>query len=109
MAEMPQPSVIVCGHPQKTENASFGNVRMLSHLDNVALAQLLSQAQLIVCRSGYSTLMDLHVLGKKALLVPTKGQAEQEYLARHFRDQFGWATIAESAIDAAVLRQLLAI
>lgn len=49
------------------------------------LANALSHAQLVVCRSGYSTLMDLAVFGKKALLIPTPGQSEQEYLATHLQ------------------------
>lgn len=43
---------------------------------------LFLESETIVSRSGYSTLMDLKVLGKKAILFPTKGQKEQEYLAK---------------------------
>jgi hypothetical protein len=42
----------------------------------------LLDAELIISRSGYSTLMDLEAIGRGALLVPTPGQSEQEYLAR---------------------------
>ena len=37
---------------------------------------------MVICRSGYSTLMDLMRLRKRAFLIPTPGQTEQEYLAR---------------------------
>ena len=47
-----------------------------------ALAEAIAAAEVVVCRSGYSTLMDLAVFGSKALLIPTPGQTEQEYLAR---------------------------
>lgn len=54
-----------------------------------ALATSILGAKLIICRSGYSTLMDLHVLGKKNLvLVPTPGQTEQEYLAAYWSKTF---------------------
>ena len=44
----------------------------------------------IVCRSGYSSLMDVHALRKKKmLLVPTPGQTEQEYLAKYWQEHFG--------------------
>src|SRR5690606_28996974 len=46
------------------------------------LLPLLRQASLVICRSGYSTLMDLAALGKKAIVIPTPGQTEQEYLAK---------------------------
>ena len=47
------------------------------------LTPLLLAADRVICRSGYSTIMDLIALGKKAILLPTPGQTEQEYLARH--------------------------
>ncbi len=52
-----------------------------NHLPAVQLEELLNESQLIVCRAGYSTIMDLVALEKKAILVPTPGQTEQEYLA----------------------------
>lgn len=51
------------------------------------LEQTLSGANIIICRSGYSTLMDLVKLNKKAILIPTPGQTEQEYLAQHLEEQ----------------------
>lgn len=41
----------------------------------------IASAETIVSRNGYSTLMDLEFLQKKAVLIPTPGQLEQEYLA----------------------------
>lgn len=47
------------------------------------LERLAAQARLIVSRSGYSSVMDWFVLRRKAILIPTPGQPEQQYLARH--------------------------
>ncbi|MFN5415597.1 MAG: hypothetical protein ACK5B9_00970 [Flavobacteriia bacterium] len=44
--------------------------------------ELFFESETIISRSGYSTLMDLKILNKKAILYPTKGQKEQEYLAK---------------------------
>ncbi|WP_430404461.1 hypothetical protein [Fluviicola sp.] len=41
----------------------------------------IASSETIVSRNGYSTLMDLEFLKKKAILIPTPGQLEQEYLA----------------------------
>jgi len=49
----------------------------------------------IVCRSGYSTILDLHKLEKKAILIPTPNQTEQEYLAKHLTKNFGFKTISQ--------------
>jgi UDP-N-acetylglucosamine:LPS N-acetylglucosamine transferase len=51
------------------------------------LQPLLEKASMVVCRSGYSTLMDLAVLHKKAILIPTPGQTEQELLAKHLHKE----------------------
>ena len=63
------------------------NLTVFPHLPARELGQWMSGASLILCRSGYSTLMDLARLGKKAILVPTPGQTEQEYLGRYWAAQ----------------------
>lgn len=47
------------------------------------LQPMLENASLVICRSGYSTLMDLVIMRLKAILIPTPGQTEQEYLGRY--------------------------
>jgi uncharacterized protein (TIGR00661 family) len=54
-------------------------------LNSGALQAVIEQSGCIIARSGYSTIMDLLALGKRAILVPTPGQTEQEYLAAHWR------------------------
>lgn len=57
------------------------NVEVVSYLTSADLNDLLLNSQVVVCRAGYSSLMDLAALdGKKAILIPTPGQTEQEYL-----------------------------
>ena len=46
----------------------------------------INESELIVCRSGYTTIMDLAKLEKKAFFIPTPGQFEQEYLAKKLDD-----------------------
>lgn len=59
------------------------HVQWCTRLAGDDLQKALQEAALVVCRSGYSTLMDLAATGNRALLIPTPGQTEQEYLARH--------------------------
>ena len=63
------------------------NVELISYLNSTALNQAMLEAEVILSRSGYSTLMDLASLQKKAILVPTPGQTEQEYLAKIFHEK----------------------
>jgi UDP-N-acetylglucosamine:LPS N-acetylglucosamine transferase len=51
------------------------------------LQQLIESSGIVICRSGYSSIMDLAQLGKKAIFIPTPGQSEQVYLADYFMTQ----------------------
>ncbi|MGB0177089.1 MAG: glycosyltransferase [Owenweeksia sp.] len=64
-----------------------------------AVAQLVSEARLVIGRSGYSSLMDYYILKNKALLIPTPGQVEQEYLAKHLRDQKIFYAVDQGSLD----------
>lgn len=79
---IPGKHLLVLGKPQTPIDEVVGNVHRVSHLGAEALTAALLRAELIVSRTGYTTLMDLAHLGRTALLVPTPGQAEQEYLGR---------------------------
>lgn len=63
------------------------NFSAVSFLDSEQLNTAILAADIIISRSGYSTIMDLAVLGKKAILIPTPGQTEQEYLADSFKEK----------------------
>lgn len=56
-------------------------LRILDFADSKTLNELVCEAGLIICRSGYTSLMDLLKLKKRLIVIPTPGQAEQEYLA----------------------------
>lgn len=82
-----QPVVIVRGVVEPGEVLQSGHIRLINYLHKEALFNLIAGASVVVCRPGYSTLMDLSQLGKKAILIPTPGQTEQEYLAENLADQ----------------------
>ncbi|HMK03467.1 MAG TPA: glycosyltransferase [Ferruginibacter sp.] len=58
-------------------------VEIHDHLPAAELNRVILQSDLVISRCGYTTVMDLVKLQKKAILVPTPGQTEQEYLARY--------------------------
>jgi predicted glycosyltransferase len=66
------------------------DVKIFEHLESVALQLEIENASLIICRSGYTSLMELLPQHKKLVLVPTPGQPEQKYLAQYCQ-QNGWA------------------
>ena len=63
----------------------IGAVTMIPHISDKELLPILLQAEKIIARSGYTTIMDLEKLDllAKAELHPTPGQSEQEYLASY--------------------------
>jgi|APTNR8051073442_1049403.scaffolds.fasta_scaffold00039_83 uncharacterized protein (TIGR00661 family) len=63
-----------------------GEVQLVNYLQTDEIEKIISQSELIVARSGYSTIMDLAKLGRKAVFIPTPGQTEQEYLAQRLID-----------------------
>jgi predicted glycosyltransferase len=67
----------------------------------------ISNANVIICRSGYSTLIDLYVLKKdKIICIPTAGQPEQEYLASYW-SQKGWVKIiTESSLEIKLVEEI---
>ncbi|MFT3903037.1 MAG: glycosyltransferase [Niabella sp.] len=74
--------VIVRGLPERTTlPAVDSNVTIYNYLDSEALQQEICRADYVLCRSGYSSVMDIAMTGAKAIFVPTPGQTEQEYLA----------------------------
>ena len=85
-----QRTLIVRGKPAPEVRVErIGQVDMISHLEDEKFAAILKGCREIICRAGYSTVMDLEVLRvlNKALFYPTPGQTEQEYLAVYLNEK----------------------
>lgn len=66
---------------------SNGNIIHYNFMKSAELEEALNQSKQVLCRSGYTTVMDLAKLEKKAFFIPTPGQYEQEYLAKRMQKQ----------------------
>jgi len=76
------PAILVRGLPSATDTLSLSSlITVYNYLPAPQLQQIINKSEIVICRSGYSTIMDLLPLGKKCIFIPTPGQAEQEYLA----------------------------
>lgn len=91
-----EPALLVRGLPEQNERRQEGLLEVRSHLVGAELSAVLMQARLVICRPGYSSLMDMATIRQKVLLVPTPGQTEQIYLARYCAAQ-GWAPWQDQA------------
>jgi uncharacterized protein (TIGR00661 family) len=66
-----------------TEN----HITYYNFMNSEQLENTFNQSEKVLCRSGYTTVMDLAKLGKKAFFIPTPGQYEQEYLAEKYKKE----------------------
>ena len=74
--------LVVRGLPGDNQRTIRGNLEIINHLNAQEMNRAILESAVIISRSGYSTIMDLAMLGKRAIFIPTPGQVEQEYLAK---------------------------
>jgi UDP-N-acetylglucosamine:LPS N-acetylglucosamine transferase len=63
------------------------HITYYNYMNTTELETAFNESDLVLCRSGYTTVMDLAQLEKKAFFIPTPGQYEQEYLAKKFKKE----------------------
>ena len=93
-------SIILEGRPgenifRKTE----GNIEYINHLPAIEMKELILSSEFIISRSGYTTLMELISLGKTAVIIPTPGQSEQEYLASYMSEKQWFTALAQNLLN----------
>ncbi len=88
--------IIIRGLPKSTEVLNINGFTIFNHLSKNELQETILASKIVVCRAGYSTIMDLIKLNKNALLIPTPGQTEQEYLAKELSDRKLFLTINQN-------------
>jgi uncharacterized protein (TIGR00661 family) len=78
--------LVVRGIPGKEQTmTNLGKILIIDHMGSEEMEKTIRKSELIFCRSGYSSIMDLQRLNKKAVFIPTPGQTEQEYLASYLQ------------------------
>ncbi|MBP8157663.1 MAG: glycosyltransferase [Flavobacterium sp.] len=68
---------------QKKETVK--NITYYNFMTSSEIETAFNESEMVLCRSGYTTVMDLAKLEKKAFFIPTPGQFEQEYLAKRYK------------------------
>lgn len=77
----------------------MSSVKIVNFLPSEELNTVIQQANWVICRSGYTSVMDLIQLQQKAILIPTPGQPEQEYLAWWLHKRKIFFTCAEDSFS----------
>jgi uncharacterized protein (TIGR00661 family) len=85
LEDYPKKVVFIKGVIERNQiKEEIGNITFFNFMNSAELEDTFNESNHILCRSGYTTVMDLAKLNKKAFFIPTPGQYEQEYLAKKF-------------------------
>ena len=85
---------MIAGTPSKDQPNKLikenKNAKLYAHLAAPELVREIKRAEYIICRGGYTTLMELIPFEKKLIFIPTPGQTEQMYLGKLWEEK-NWA------------------
>ena len=97
-------TVFLGGKPDGSEDMlKSGKIIWYDHLTAAAMKEIIINSEIVVTRAGYTTIMELISLGTSALLIPTPGQTEQEYLARRLSEKGWFSAIAQKKLNSGYL------
>ena len=80
-------TVIILGKTEEKNIITKNNLTIISSSNTSEINKYILESEIIISRSGYSTIMDLQKMQSKAIFVPTPGQTEQEYLAKSLQER----------------------
>jgi len=108
LAPLNRSSLIFRGQPsaepgKKPQYTTRGSVTLMDDAPDPQLAWWLKNTPVILCRPGNSSLSDLVTLGRTALLIPTPGQTEQEYVARQLADRNCFMTCSQDQLTTGTI------
>lgn len=86
------------GKPGAFTMESRGNATVYSFLEKARRDELMNRAGMVISRSGYTTVMDVAEIGKKAFFIPTPGQTEQLYIADHLEKTGSFHSIKQNRL-----------
>ena len=94
MLNRPEKGIIFAGKPGWSSRKD-GDVVTLYDPSDVEISDAICGSEILICRSGYTSLLDLVALQKRAILIPTPGQMEQEELSAVWTEKFGFASCTQ--------------
>jgi uncharacterized protein (TIGR00661 family) len=92
-----------CLKPAGDENKLF---TFYDSLNGAQLKGALESSECIIARAGYTSIMELVSLGRSAILIPTPGQTEQEYLAEYLESKGWFRRVSQMNIDTIIPRRI---
>ena len=91
--------IVLVRGTEKPANHSHDNLTVYNLLASTDLNDIINRSKQVVCRAGYSSIMDLVALEKGAILIPTPGQYEQEYLGKTLDGKYGFRCMRQDRVE----------
>lgn len=99
----PLDTIVFEGRPGKNgEILKEANITFCSHLPGHRMKEIIESSNNIITRSGYTSIMELVSLNRTALIIPTPGQTEQEYLAEYLSEKGWFFTVRQDDIKPGI-------
>jgi len=93
------PLAVLSATPLNTPLPSGQAIHLLTGAETGTMRQVITGASMVIARTGYTSVMELVSLGMGAVLIPTPGQTEQEYLGRHLDGRYGFITMNQNRLE----------
>ncbi len=104
VVRMPARVILVRGRPSNNiAGPDISSLRIINYAGTVELNKLVCESDYVICRPGYTTIMDMLKLKKKLIVIPTPGQAEQEYLGNYLHQKKMVISSKQNDLDLPVL------
>jgi len=81
-------------------------IRKSDLMQSEELNKRIGRSTLVICRAGYSSIMDLASLDMGALLIPTPGQYEQLYLGQYLDGKHGFECIPQHSVETRLVSRI---
>lgn len=94
---------IVRGTTAQSATAYPPSIVQYDLVQSLELNELMCRSRLVICRAGYSSIMDLAKLDTSAILVPTPGQHEQAYLALYLDGKYSFQQMLQAQLSTDLL------
>lgn len=91
--------VIALGKPEDPRDETANHLRVFGYLGRKRQEEIMNRSKLVITRPGYTTIMELSLLGKRALFIPTPGQTEQVYLAEYHKKRRNFYCVGQDKLN----------
>ncbi|MCU0378058.1 MAG: hypothetical protein MUC78_07325 [Bacteroidales bacterium] len=99
VSSLPDTKIRILSGSSLNINLDNGRVTVITSPDSRTMREVITGSSAIISRSGYTTVMELLSLGRAAVIIPTPGQTEQEYLAEYLNGNYGFVSLRQKDIS----------